>query len=292
MIIAQIVGGLGNQMFQYAAARAVTYRNETILKLDISSFQKYGLRTYQLGCFNIIEDFALPVEIKKFKPEKKLSYNYIDNRVRAKLLPWYAQKIIRERGHSFNVDIHKVGGNAYLEGYWQSEKYFKDIAAIIRSDFSFKDGPTGKNRTLLSEIDSTNSVSLHIRRGDYLTNPQTFKVHGIVELDYYQRSLKFLTEQVKNPVVFVFSDDISWAKQNLKSNLSLIFVDHNGANEEYEDLRLISRCRHHIIANSTFSWWGAWLNDNQEKMVIAPNKWFRSNDINDRDLIPESWVRI
>lgn len=295
MIIARIIGGLGNQMFQYAAARAVAYRNNTNLKLDISSFKDYDLRTYRLGCFAIIEDFAGDKDIKIFKPHIKQMISYTDNSIRKEFLPWHFQKIIKQRGFSYDSDILKVRRNAYLDGYWQSEKYFADIEDIIREEFTFKYEPAKKNQTLLLEINRTNSVSLHIRRCDYITNIKTFQTHGALNLEYYNQSLKLIGEKIENPAVFVFSDDIQWAKKNLKSEFPLCFVDYNGANDDYEDLRLMSRCKHHIIANSSFSWWGAWLSPNQNKIVIAPRKWFSDEQMKVRqkiEIIPDGWVQI
>jgi len=135
-------------------------------------------------------------------------------------------------------------------------------------------------------------VSLHIRRGDYVSNRSTLEIHGVLGIDYYVRALNLMEEKVKEPQIFVFSDDIPWARDNLKTNLPLQFIDHNGVEKNYEDLRLMSNCKNHIIANSSFSWWGAWLSSNSEKIVITPMNWFNQSNMDTRDLIPVSWYRI
>jgi hypothetical protein len=286
------MGGLGNQMFQYAAGRAVAHRTNMPLKLDITYFETVNLRTYQLNYFNIQEDFASLEDIECFKPSRKQIVAFTNFKIRAKLLPWQKQKLIKEREFLYNPDIIKIKGDAYLEGYWQSEKYFKDVSDIIRREFNIKHKPSNTNSQMLTEIDSVNSVSLHIRRGDYVFNPMTMQIHGVLSLDYYINALNIISKKVKKLHVFVFSDDLPWVKENLKTCLPLNFIDHNKDEQDYEDLRLISRCKHHIIANSSFSWWGAWLSEYSNKIIIAPRRWFNNNTVDTRDLIPERWIKI
>ena len=297
MIIVQLLGGLGNQMFQYAAARKIAFDKNTELKLDVSCFKDYKCATerqYELGCFNIIEDFASSEEINLLKIKNP-------NKITSKILkainqikPYKMRRHIRERHFHFDPEISKVSGNIYLEGYWQSEKYFKEIEDIIRNDFQIKHGPDEANIHFAELIkkDSFQAVSVHIRRGDYVNDPETNAYHGVCGLDYYHRAIDRLTEVIKNPHFFLFSDDPKWVKNNLVLKHPATYISGNPADKAYEDLRLLSLCRHHIIANSSFSWWGAWLCNYPGKIVIAPKKWFNNPGINTEDLIPDLWERI
>lgn len=292
MIIVKLSGGLGNQMFQYAMGRVLSIRNSTGLKLDLSGYKYCKEREYKLFHFNIKEDFATRKEILYFKPRHRQVIDYTVCKIKKTFYPWHMQKVIKENTFSYNTDILKVKGNAYLDGYWQSEKYFKDISEIIRKDFTLKNEPDETNLTFLEKIEAVNSVSLHIRRGDYLSNPENSKIHGLLDMDYYTQSLKLIAERIANTEIFVFSDDMEWAKDNLKISSPCYFAGHNGVHKDYEDLRLMSSCKNHIIANSSFSWWGAWLGKNPQKIVIAPKKWFNTDKKETKDLIPETWLRI
>ena len=209
-------------------------------------------------------------------------------------------KLVEDTFQPFDPMVLKAGKNVYLEGYWQSEKYFKEIEYIIRKDLIIKPNLKGRNKDIAKKIVSENSISLHIRRGNYVANPEIFKVHGTCEQEYYYEAIDYITENVKEPYFYIFSDEIEWAKDNFKIEYAHTFVDINigfdGENyqdeKNYEDLRLMSLCKHNIIANSSFSWWGAWLNQNPEKIVIAPKKWFNDESLDTSDLIPNSWIRI
>jgi hypothetical protein len=293
MVIVQLVGGLGNQMFQYAVARAVAYRTNVPLKLDATAFVKDEVRSYRLGCFNIVEDFATETDMRCLRrPRRRQVVDFVAYQVRTHLSPWYRRKIIEERAFSFDSRVLKIAGDVYLAGYWQSEKYFADVAELIRQEFTLKSGPDEVNRQVLDEIEVTNSVSLHIRRGDYVSDPDTHRIHGVIGLDYYSRAIDYVAARTTHPHFFVFSDDIAWAKENLRLSFPLSFIDHNGEDSEYEDLRLMCHCKHHIIANSSFSWWGAWLDANPDKNVVSPEKWFNDPSLDTRHLIPESWTKI
>jgi hypothetical protein len=292
MIIVKLIGGLGNQLFQYALGRNLALKNDTELKLDISGFEIYKLHNYGLYHFNIIENIAKDEEIQCFKRTRKQVFSYTIDKISKRFFPWYKRKYITEPDFSYNSNIFKITKNAYLEGYWQSEKYFTDISETIRKEISVKNEPDELNRNTLTQINITNSVSLHIRRGDYISNKKSMETHGVPGMDYYMQAQALIEEKIKNPHIFVFSDDIEWTRNHLKSDLPLHFIDHNGVKKNYEDMRLISFCKHHIIANSSFSWWGAWLSNNPQKIVIAPKKWFNKPDINTKDLIPEYWIRL
>jgi hypothetical protein len=290
MVITRLIGGLGNQMFQYAVGRRLAHEMGVELKLDITGFQSYKLRTYSLGNLNIQENFATLEEIKA------LTKPTIAGRILAKLWhrsPRPPKTYIREKHFHFDPNILKLSDNVYLEGYWQSEKYFADIAGILRQEFTIKTPQTGKNKELGEKIATCESVSLHIRRGDYACNPHTKDVHGLCGIDYYFRCVEQISQMAKKPHFFIFSDDPKLPRDSFKESYPTTFVNHNGADEDYEDLHLMSQCKHHIIANSTFSWWGAWLNGRSDKIVFAPSQWFAKEEQASRkmtDLLPANWI--
>lgn len=290
MVITKINGGLGNQMFMYAAGRRLAHVLGVELKMDISEFANYPLRTYGLRAFNIHENIATPQEIAALTGKKqwivKRAFRRLLHRLQ-ELLPTH----IKEKHFHFNPEILGLPDNVYLDGYWQSQKYFIDIENIIRREFTVKTPQTGQNERLAEMISSRESVSIHIRRGDFILNPEVNKVHGICDLGYYSRSVKQLTKKIKNPHFFIFSDDFGCVNNKLKLSFPTIFVDHNGQDKDYEDMRLMSQCKYHIIANSSFSWWGAWLSQSVDKVVFAPKHWFREN-FNTIDLCPPEWILI
>jgi hypothetical protein len=293
MVTVQLRGGLGNQMFQYAAARAVACRTNVPLKLDVTEFVNDRLRSYRLGWFNIVEDFATEAELYRArKPRHRQVVAFAAYEIGRHLLPWRRQRIIQERRFSFDPAILRLDGDVYLSGYWQSEKYFADVAEVIRQEFTLKPEPDTLNQLVLDEIQAATSVSLHIRRGDYVSNAVTSRIHGVLGLDYYSRAVDHIARRTTQPHFFVFSDDIAWAKENLRFSFPLTFVDHNGEDRQYEDLRLMCHCKHHITANSSFSWWGAWLTANPESIVVSPAKWFNDPSLDTRDLVPEGWVKM
>jgi len=295
MIIIKLQGGLGNQMFQYAIGRKLSLLNKAELKLDLSFLldrthrQNFTYRDYNLNIFNLKIEFTTQEEIKPF-------VNYLDSKIKRKIYTYLFlrknNKYINEKQFTYDPDIFKLTGNIYLDGYWQTEKYFSDIKNILYNDFTIKIPQDKKNQEINNIIKNSNSVSIHIRRGDYITNKQSYNIHGICDLDYYNNCVNLLSKQIENANFFIFSDDHQWAKENLKLDYPMTFIDHNDASKNYEDLRLMSQCKHNIIANSSFSWWGAWLNQNPQKIVYAPQKWFNDSSRNTKDLIPEQWIKV
>jgi hypothetical protein len=302
-------------MFQYAAGRALAIRKNTILKFDLSGFvDQIGTTTrkYELNLFNIEENFAAPEEVAQIKKQDVLShqferftvkivrsfyfttiFNYVYGKIMDAFFPHMREVYFREWGSRFNPNIYKTRDDAYLEGYWQSELYFKEIEDTLREEFTFKPVPSSENQELIEEINECESVGVHVRRGDYVTNPRFAKIYGnICTIAYYQQAIKLISEHVKSPHFYVFSDDINWVKDNLKINFPKTFVNFNTGEKSFEDLRLMSQCKHNVIANSSFSWWGAWLNNNKEKIVYAPRRWFNAPYYITRDVLPNSWVRI
>ncbi|MEI6296923.1 MAG: alpha-1,2-fucosyltransferase [bacterium] len=300
IIISRISGGLGNQMFQYAIGRNLAIKNKIELVLDTSFFQNNKTtdtrRDFTLGYFNCNfrkinnndeRNIELPnmCDLSLFGKIKRKIFRLKEN-----LKPLNKKIFITEPSFVFHPEILEIKNGCYLSGVWQTEKYFKDIENIIRKEFTLKDKPTPKTEEWIKKIEKSNSVSLHIRRGDYVSNTKTNQFHGICDVGYYLRAVKIISEKIKNPEFFIFSDDIEWAKNNLKINFPTYFVSDKNI-PDYEELIIMSRCRHNIIANSSFSWWGAWLNENKNKIVIAPQQWFNSTT-NTKDLIPENWMRI
>ncbi|MBI4232781.1 alpha-1,2-fucosyltransferase [Candidatus Peregrinibacteria bacterium] len=280
MIIVKLMGGLGNQMFQYAVGRSLSLKNKTDVVFDISSFQNDALRDYQLHVFNI-SGSVLSI------PLSRLLNLY--NRFFPYKLPGINYHYVRWLSSFFNQDILKKKGIIYLEGYWQCEDYFKQIREILKKDFTLRYKLDAKNKSLLKVIQHSPSVAVHVRRGDYVVNPLTHKYHGTCSLGYYHRSFQMMAQRVSSPHFFIFSDDMAWTKQNLKIHFPTTYVDINGRKEEHKDLMLMANCRHFIIANSSFSWWGAWLSENKNKIVFSPDKWF--NQKNEGNTVPQSWIR-
>lgn len=292
MVIVQLTDGLGNQMFQYATGFALALHRGVSLRLELSHYRVHNYRRFLLDRFNIR---AAPISWRRVAymtglglrgGPKQLS------RVMQAVLPGFRHLVYKEKHFHFDPNVLKLPGNVYLSGYWQSEKYFKRFASALRHEFTVRSAPNAKTAELLQLIRNVNSVSVHLRRGDYVSDPRTSQTHGACPVEYYWRAADQIKWMITAPYFFVFSDDIEWAKENLRLNAPTVFVDHNGPSHPEEDLRLMSSCKHHIIANSTFSWWGAWLSDYPEKIVIAPRTWLRRSDLDTRDVVPETWIRL
>ncbi len=291
MVIVELTGGLGNQLFQYAAARAVAHRNGVPLKLDLSWFEKHPQRTYALDGFMIDAGIATREEIAELRP-RRWSFRWAAGQVSERMRPRTHRRLIRERKRRFDPTLLNAKGNVYLIGYWQSEQYFADVTELIRGELIFRTPPDGRNAEFFARIGATDSIGLHIRRGDYVTDPILRDIYGTPDLQYYARALTRITERTNANHIFVFSDDIQWARENLVTALPVEFVCHNGPGKEIEDLRLMSRCHHHVIANSSFSWWGAWLAERPGQLVVAPDPWFRDRKWEPEDIVPERWITL
>lgn len=294
MIIINLTGGLGNQMFQYALGRVLAEINHDTLKLDTSSFNIFSsidtLRCYELDIFKLSSNLASRSESMRFSDPNPLIVA-INQFLRTNISPYPVSYTV-EKSHNFDPQVLEMTGDIYLRGFWQSEKYFSVHRDLILGEFSFKSHPTHKNAILLKSINSSESISVHVRRGDYVSNVQANKFHGTCDIGYYKKAIKDLAKRCKNPSFFVFSDDIEWCKKNLPISYPVTYVSHNQGESSWEDMRLMSKCKHNIIANSSFSWWGAWLNTNPSKIVIAPKRWYRDSKIETNDLIPQVWKTI
>lgn len=282
MIAVRLMGGLGNQMFQYALGRALSIENHKKLLLDLSHLidqpKNEVPREYELGHLKIKARLSsAPVDKEPPKQFFGKSAEY---------------DLIVEKGFPFKAEILKTKDYSLLEGYWQCEKYFIKHAEQIRKDFRLKEPLQNIKKSILHKIESTeHPVSLHIRRGDYVSHKTSNEFHGLIGPHYYKKAVSQIRNRLKHPTFFIFSDDIQWCKNNLKFNSPTFFVDYTPG-IGHQDMMLMSKCSHHIIANSSFSWWGAWLNPSPRKIVIAPSKWFIDESADYRDIVPTSWLKI
>jgi len=290
MIITHLIGGLGNQLFQYAMARRIAYKNNITLKLDISDFAMYKLREFKLDKFNITAEIATQEEIWRFKKNRYRILGTFFSLYNS-VLPFNSRSIIKERYFYYDPEITKILDDVYLEGHWPSEMYFLDIKEMLSEEFTLKYDMNNYHQALKNQIKNTESVSIHIRRGDYVSNPVVNKIHGTCSQNYYKKAVKVITNKIDNPHFFIFSDDPVWVKENFKIPFTSTVV-RSDDQRDYEDLILMSNCKNHIIANSSFSWWGAWLNPREDKLVISPSRWYQGADYDTRDLLPNSWITI
>jgi hypothetical protein len=283
MIIVHIFGGLGNQMFQYAFGLSKNVRSNGLLKLDLSAFENYKLRKFELNSpFKLDYLVSSIYENQNLKSENKFQ----------KILKKFGFKessYIKEKEFSFSDKIYSIR-SGYFEGYWQSPKYFIENERAIRDAFRFRDDISENAEKYLKKIQDCYSVSLHVRRGDYVSNKSTNIVHGTCSIDFYCQAVHYLESKFLDTTFFVFSDDLEWAKQNLAFIKKKVFVEKSVASRDWEEMFLMSKCKSHIIANSSFSWWGAWLNNSNDKIVIAPQKWFSDESIDVSDLFPKEWI--
>jgi len=290
MIIVQLKGGLGNQMFQYAAGLSLAAHHNTNVKVDVSLLNQSDaaigtVRYFDLQKLQLSPEIATKDEISLFQT------NNVVGRIMDKLQQPYKRKIYKEADYTFDENFFKAQDNIYLKGYRQSEQYFYPIADKIRTGFQFKSEVIEEVKAKALELRERNSVSIHIRRGDY-SNKMVREYHGILEKDYYQKAIDYMQTKVAKCSFYIFSDDADWVNANLSFNSQIQIVSGNITKTHFEDFYLISQCKHQIIANSTFSWWAAWLNPNPDKIVIAPEKWFNNAPYDTRDLIPESWIKM
>lgn len=289
MVISKITSGLGNQLFQYALGRHLAIQNNTRLWFDL----RYYHQTYETDT------------VRHFKLDRfQIDYNLLDHS------PWlYVSKATRllpgrslrplfdtRKEQQFHLDPTvplAKGSFITLDGFWQSEGYFKPSEAIIRRELTFQrtagpDFEAFRRQIVAVEV----PVSVHIRRGDYVNHPEFSQSFGALGLAYYEAALSRITEKNPDSTLFVFSDDPNWVRQNMLFEQPHVFVTNSGPDADVDDLELMSLCHHHIIANSSFSWWGAWLNPRPNKLVIAPRQWFRNKPWDTKDLTPREWTRL
>ena len=279
MITTRLHGRLGNQMFQYAAARGLAERLGVGVALDTRNVLHRGegvlTRVFTLP---LVSPGALPPD----RHDAPLRYGV--------WRLWGRRPVLRrERGLGFNAAFEAWGDGSYLHGYWQSERYFADVADCIRRDFTFPALADTSNAEMAAQIASGLSISLHVRRGDYVA----LSAHALCDQAYYEAALARVLDGLEGtPTVFVFSDDPGWARENLPLPCARVVVDFNGPEQDFEDMRLMSLCRHNIIGNSSFSWWGAWLNAHPGKRVAGPARWFGDPKLRNPDILPDGWLRV
>ncbi len=295
MIIVKLTGGLGNQMFQYALGRKLSILKDTELKLDIiSELENPVLRDYYKS-LNQLRDYGLcNYNIEGHLATQKDINPFLKKKWYERLLPYYKRAYIKQQQRSFDPNIFKVNKNIYLEGNWQSSKYFDDIKNILVKEFTIKSSLDEKNEMMLNHIVSSDSICVHIRRGDYVSNSSTNSKHGALVTQYYLEAFKYITKsaQLSRPTCFIFSDDLDWVRENIKFDSENVYVDINYAtNNPHLDINLMKQCKHFIIANSTFSWWGAWLSETPNKIIVAPRNWYADSNIK-TDILPETWVKL
>jgi hypothetical protein len=310
MIIMRISNGLGNQLFQYALGRHLAIRNNTTLKLDTTWFNQRDKypgtdREFILGEYQIVADVADLEERKvvispRFVPLPNRIIEWLITsrnpypRIPAKLLNYYQEVIARPESADVNwpysryfcQDILDIGDDVYLDGYWQSPNYFDEIPEVLRDELRLRSPLSGKNKEMAKSIDSNLAIGVHVRRG--------LEKYGTeLPLEYYENTMDEMENRVSGGTYYVFSDRPDWAKEHfeLGSRRNIEFVDHNRGDEAYEDLRLLRLCDHHIIANSTFSWWGAWLGGAPEQIVLAPGSSMGRHvgSVSEWDYLPEGW---
>ena len=300
LVVSKLIGGLGNQMFQYAAGRAVAKRMNCALALDTHRLLDHSdttitLRNYELRIFSGLAATIVDSRVAKtlVRYQTKPVFRAI-NKAR-KILGLRPDYVELGEGGTFHYNAMVAHYQApaalvYLDGYWQNQRYFEAIAPQLRQELTFPAFAAGPNLEASQRIAAAGSraISVHIRRGDYLQ----FADHGLCSVTYYEQALALMMANVPDQQFFVFSDDLAWVKSNIPLPLGAIFIDWNQGVSSYHDLHLMSQCRHHIIANSSFSWWGAWLNNHPNKLVISPRNWMGNPAVSADRVVPESWHKL
>lgn len=302
MVTVFLRGGLGNQMFQYALGLSLARENNTQLVLDTTYLndrfprREMLYRTFDLDIFNLTDgvgsapNFTTLSKISSAVPIPGVWLG-IDVVLIQLGNVFGVCSFIKEKSESqFDAHVLQAKGNILLWGRWQSEKYFSNWQDVVRNAFRFKDTLNGEAAEITKEIEESSSVSLHVRRGDYVNFKAVKKIMGKTNTSYYGAAVGYIAQRVDHPHFFVFSDDIAWCREHIKPPFPTTYLDEatQGPKSSFH-LRLMSLCKHNIIANSTFSWWGAWLNTHPDKIVIAPKRWYHNG--ND-DIVPEAWIKI
>lgn len=279
----RLLGGLGNQMFQYAAGRSLAHRHGARLRLDPSYIGFEAHREFALDTLSI----EAKVSRRRKVPAAVFDRTVIDERI-ARLR--FAARIERERKHTFNPEFEQAPANAYLIGYWQCERYFAPVAEEIRAEFRPRSLSAVARETAAQIEAAPSSVAVHVRRGDYISNTETNRLLGVCSAGFYERAAEVVGQRCGDATFWVFSDDPDWCAENLRLPGETTIV--SGRTAAHEDLHLMTLCHHNIIANSSFSWWGAWLGERESSVVVAPKKWFDEIPVDYSEIVPERWCRI
>ena len=293
MIVVKLIGGLGNQMFQYACGRSLAHLKQTTLALDKSFLEMasagYTQRNYELGTFKL-QGLVGGEEVRK---EFDLNANRIGIKFKSYFPQFFDHVVFNESSADFQSSFLKLPQNTYLNGYWQDLSYFDRCRDILLQDFTLKEEPKGSFVELAAKLSSISVASIHVRRGDYVSLNNARNYHGLLPKEYYEQAIKILAQKQNGLSYFVFSDDIDWCKQNLSFLERPFFIDGKELGlSAQEELVLMSMCKHNVIANSSFSWWAAWLNIHKDNVVIAPKYWYNKQFKQPGNLFPKSWTRI
>jgi hypothetical protein len=288
MIIVRLKGGLGNQLFQYAAARALALQHGCTLMLDHSDF--FVNEANKTPRRFALHDFHLGRGVIGKRPQGRTTTKMTS--LFCKALQRAGAILFCEPNLDFQPQLAGLRDNVIMDGYFQSHHYFCGIRNVLLQEFICKASLPDSNRRFLAAIESGNSVSLHVRRGDYVKNAATAGFHGVSPLEYYRRAVALLQQQHEHLNFFIFSDDLPWCRSEFSFLEQKEFVDCNSTETAHFDLFLMSRCRYHIIANSSFSWWGAWISDFRKGSVIYPQQWFLGEKVNIESRFPAEWVGV
>jgi hypothetical protein len=295
MVIIKLKGGLGNQLFQYAAAKSIARNNQTEVLIDAETGFKGDpyKRSFALMNFCIESKVEDASTINSLINKNKV-IKYLKNRL-SDFFEIGNLKYLNEPFYHFDPQIaaFKISKDIYLEGYFHSERYFNDISNEIRSEFELKYPADTINSKYLAQINSSESVALHVRKYDDALANSANEIYGSCTTEYYQKAISYMQEKLQDPFFFVFSDDIRWTKKNINIDTAKVeYISHNDIEKGHEDIRLMKACKHNIIANSSFSWWGAWLNKNSDKIVIAPDRWLDTEIYDFKDVVPANWIKL
>lgn len=295
MIVVQLIGGLGNQLFQYAAAKSLSLYHETELQLDVSSFLRTELpdlevpRDFEMYNFKGVNERSVDVNTLVNNKE----YSFLSEKGLERLLPNYKRGIYKEPFYHFDNNFFKSRKNVFLKGGWQSYKYFDKFQNNIVNALQLKDNLIDAGeKTLYETAGSGGVVSVHVRRGDYLRKPIILEWHGIMGKEYYAEAFEQISKRSTINKVLYFSDEPEWVANELLPIMHGEIISGKISKSQYQDFYLMQHCSHNIVANSSFSWWAAYLNPNPDKIVIAPKRWFNKAPYDTKDLIPENWIRI
>jgi hypothetical protein len=289
-VIARIEGGLGNQLFQYAAARSLADHLGCDLALDLRGLAKSGDRQFQLNLYHIRANIARSEILSSLPSWRPSRWGRIRSSLAQTMPALFSYPAFWSRTFAFDARFEHISQPVYLVGYWQSEKYFAWNRECLLNDLRLMD-PVSPASPMLDLIRSTRSVALHIRRGDYVSNASAAKFHGLCDITYYQRAVDALKSRFSDIQIFVFSDEPDWALANLRLGVTTHIVNENPPEKGYLDLELMRECQHHVIANSSFSWWGAWRCNKPDQIVYAPRRWFADPAVDTTDVVPTRWIQ-
>jgi len=292
MIIIKLQGGLGNQLFQWAFGLSLANKSNAELKFDTESYVTDKLRSLEIS--TLVDGIAIAKknEIKKIRLENN-TLNLLKRKIETLFNPYFKRTIICENTYLYDVRLDSQNYTSnYFEGYWQNEKYFINNRKQILNKINFKINNSksyNQYKLQITETDST-AIAIHVRRGDYINDRRILEIHGICSLDYYKTSVRLMNEKYNNIHFYIFSNDLNWCEKKFSFIKNKTYVKNTET--VFEDLELMSLCKGQIIANSSLSWWSAWINQNPNKKVIAPKKWFNKTTINYSELVPENWLKL